>query len=139
MDGLLESFLVPGAEILGNHDTGTHGQTVEEAHHHEYEASGRCYAGQRLRPQGVAYDQGICSIVQLLEQISQKERTGECDDFLPKASLREVKRACSGAHARSMSQWREIVKEGQLVAEKSPNIVAKPDSGFQMFSAVFLL
>ena len=112
MDGLPEPLLVPGSEILGDHDSGAEGQAVEESHHHEYEASGRCHAGQRLRPQGIAYNQGICGIVQLLEQISQKERNGECDDFLPKASLREVKRACSGAHAASMSQRQEIGKKG---------------------------
>ena len=111
MDGLPEPLVVSGPEILGDDDSGTEGQTVEESHHHEYEASGRCHAGQRLRAKGVAHNQGIGRIVQLLEQISQKERNGECDDFLPKASLREVKRACSGAHARSMSQWQEIGKE----------------------------
>lgn len=74
MDGFPEPLVVSGSEVFGDYDSCSDCKAVEEADHHEDQASGGCHACQGLRPECVADNQRVGSIVELLEKVSQKER-----------------------------------------------------------------
>ena len=75
------SFLVFRSVIPRNHDTGTHRDTIDEADHQKDQIARRADCRQRVASKKISHDQGVCRVVQLLKQISEKQRDGKQDDL----------------------------------------------------------
>ena len=78
---LLQIFPVFRSVVPRDDDTGTHRDTIDEADHQKNQIARRADCRQRVAAKKVSHDQGICRVVQLLKQISEKQRDGKQDDL----------------------------------------------------------
>ena len=74
VDGFFQALPVLCAKVAGNQHTGTQRYAVHKAGQEENQAAGRTNCRQRLAAQKVAHNQRVCRVVQLLEQIADKNR-----------------------------------------------------------------
>ena len=87
MNGFAHGGKVLRAEIFGDDDTGTHGQTVEEADHHKDQTAGGADGRQRVITDEVADTPGIKGIIELLKNVTKKDRKRKQKHGLPDGSL----------------------------------------------------
>lgn len=81
MYGLLHLFYFTRSIISADNNACADGDSVEKTNHKENQASRGTDSGQSLAPQEISHNEGVCRIIQLLEQIAQKKRNGKCYDF----------------------------------------------------------
>ena len=87
VNGFAHGGKVLRAEIFGDDDTGTHGQTVEEADHHKDQTAGGTDCRKRIITDEVAYTPGVKGIIKLLKNVAQKDRKRKQKHGLPDGSL----------------------------------------------------
>ena len=87
MDCFLQAVLYFCPIISGNNNSGSHGNSIDKSHHQKNQISGRTDCSQRITSKKIAYDQGICCIIQLLKQISEKQWNGKKNNLSGDTSL----------------------------------------------------
>lgn len=105
VDGFLHFFYFLRAVIPGDDNSRAHGYSLKETDHQKNQVARRADGGERVAAKKVSNNQGIGGIVQLLKQISQKERERESDELLPDAALRQQGRffcGCFAVHGASI-------------------------------------
>ena len=79
----LKVLSISGTVISGDHYACAHGNAVKKADHQEYQISRGADSSQGITVQEISYDQGVRSVVELLEEVSKKQRESEHYDFFP--------------------------------------------------------
>ena len=87
VDGDVHILVILGAEELGDDDTGTHGNAIEETHKHVDQTAGRADCRQSGVTDEFTYRPGVESMIELLENISNKNGEGKQQDLLPDRTL----------------------------------------------------
>lgn len=99
VDGAGHLVVVPRAEIAGNGHAHAAGGAGEEADQQEDQRAGGADGGQRVVTQKVADDQGVGGVVQLLEQLAEKDGDSEPGDEPPGHAVGHI--LCGGSgHVR---------------------------------------
>lgn len=83
MNGFPQPVEIFGTEVLGDDHTGTHGQTIEKADHHENQTAGGTDSCQSVVANKIADAPSIKGIIQLLKDLPQKQGEGEQHQCLP--------------------------------------------------------
>ena len=78
------------AVAFGNEHTGTHGDALEEAHHHVDQACRGADRRQGGIAQVTAHHPGVEGVVKLLEEVAQENGEGKEQNFGPDGTLCQV-------------------------------------------------
>ena len=89
VDGPFHVLLIPRAEKARDQHARAEGDTVDKADQQHDQARGRTDGGQRLLSDKVSHNQRIHRIIELLEQIAEKNRNGKKEHFLWNAPHRQ--------------------------------------------------
>ena len=87
MDGLAHLHRLPGAEVARDHHARAQEDAGEETHKEEDQRARGADGGQGPVSQKVAHDEGVRRVVELLEEIPEKERDGKTDDLVRDGAL----------------------------------------------------
>ena len=79
--GFGEVIFLPRAEIAGHGNTGTDKDALDKTDEHMDERTGGAYRRKRAVAEHIADDQRIHSVIQLLEEVTDKKRNGKADDL----------------------------------------------------------
>jgi len=90
MYGAAHILLVLGAEEFCNYNARAHGNTVKQSHDHKDKIAGGAYSGKGLLIYEISYDQSVCGVVKLLEQITEKNRESKGKEPLPYGPLQKA-------------------------------------------------
>ena len=80
MDGLRHAFRIPGAEVAADDHASAHGGAHEEGDHQKDQACGGFDGGKGRVPKEFADDPGVGGVVELLEELAQKNRQSKGGD-----------------------------------------------------------
>ena len=82
MDGPFHVLLIPRAKKARDQHARAKGNAVDKTDQQHDQARGRTDGGQRLLPDKVSHNQRIHRIIELLEQIAEKNRNSKQEHFL---------------------------------------------------------
>ena len=88
--GPLQGIVVLGTETFGDEHTGTHGNALEETHHHVDQAGRGTDCRQGGIAQISAHDPGVESVIKLLKKIAQENGKCEQQDFYPDGTFCQI-------------------------------------------------
>ena len=89
MDGFLHTLTISCAVIACDDDACAHGDAVDQTDHQEDQVTGGADGGEGFAAQKVTDDQRVCRIIQLLEEVTQKQGQGKGDDALRDRAFRQ--------------------------------------------------
>ena len=90
VDGLFQAVIVLGTEIAGDEHPGACRDAHEKADDQKDQGARGAHRGQSVVSQQIAHDQGVRCVVELLKQVSQKERSRESKDLARDGALRHA-------------------------------------------------
>ena len=90
LDGPVEFFHFPGAEVLADHHASADGEPIEKEDHDVDDHGRRADGRQGLLADEVADDDGVHRVVEHLEDVPQKERHGKCNQMGGDGAVRHI-------------------------------------------------
>ena len=92
MDGALDACIVSGSKIARDGDARSERQALDKADEQENQRPGGAHGGQRPVSEEPPDDERVRGIVELLENLTQKNRQREASNQPPRAALRHIQR-----------------------------------------------
>ena len=92
MDGALDACIVSGSKIARDGDARSERQALDKADEQENQRPGGAHGGQRPVSEEPPDDERVRGIVELLENLAQKNRQREASNQPPRAALRHIPR-----------------------------------------------